>query len=260
MVRLDKLLFERGLVDSREKAQALIMSGQVLVEGRRVDKPGYRVKESAEVEVLSLPKYVSRGGEKLEHALRKFNIDPSGWVVLDVGSSTGGFTDCLLQHGAKKVYAVDVGRGQMDFKLRKDPRVVLHEKTDARALTEEHIPERVDLITVDVSFISLTKVLPSVARFLKDTGYILALVKPQFELSPKKVRKGIVREREHRKEAVLKVANFLKEIGFYVHGITKSFPKGTKGNEEFFILASRRPKEIDVEREVEKALDEEVGP
>ncbi len=257
MVRLDKLLFERGLVNSREKAQSLIMAGQVLVDGKRVDKPGHKVSESAEVEVLSLPRYVSRGGEKLEGALRRFGIDPAGWVVLDVGSSTGGFTDCLLQHGAKRVYAVDVGRGQMDYKLREDPRVVLYEKTDARSLSEEHIPEEVDLITIDVSFISLTKIIPSVARFLKREGYIIPLVKPQFELCPKKVRKGIVREREHRKEAILKVVAFLEELGFGVQGVIKSFPRGTKGNEEFFLLVSRSPKEGDLDRDIERALSEE---
>ncbi len=258
MIRLDKLIFERGLVDSREKAQALIMAGQVVVEGKKIDKPGQKVSESAEVEVLSLPRYVSRGGEKLEGALKRFGIGPKGWVVLDVGSSTGGFTDCLLQHGAKRVYAVDVGRGQMDYKLREDPRVVLHEKTDARSITEEHVPEEVDLITVDVSFISLTKILPSVARFLKNNGYILSLVKPQFELCPKKVRKGVVREVSHRREAVLKVGEFLRDMGFVVRGVVKSFPKGTKGNEEFFILSSLMGKGIDLEVEIEKALWEEL--
>jgi len=209
------------------------------------------------VELLELPRYVSRGGEKLEGALKRFGIDPSGKEALDIGSSTGGFTDCLLQHGAVKVYAVDVGRAQMDFRLRKDPRVILYEKTDARVLTKEHIPEKVDLITIDVSFISVTKVLPSVVGFLKEKGLIIALVKPQFELCPKKVKKGIVREKKYKKEAVLKVASFVEELGFNVLGVIKSFPKGTKGNEEFFLLAGREGKPIDAEIEVERALDEE---
>ncbi len=256
MERLDKLLLEKGFVESREKAKALIMAGKVLVDGRVVDKPGTKLKGDEKIELLKTCRYVSRGGEKLEGALKKFKINPSGWVVLDVGSSTGGFTDCLLQHGAKKVYAVDVGKAQMDYRLREDPRVVLYEKTDARELSSEHIPERVDLITVDVSFISATKVLPTVVNFLHQRGLLLVLVKPQFELCPKKVKKGIVRERHHRKEAVLKLVNFLREIGFKVLRITKAYPKGAKGNEEFFILSSREGIQVNVQEELERALDE----
>ena len=257
-MRLDKFLFEKGYVPSREKAQAVIMAGQVLINGRVVDKPSYKVKGDEKIEVKSLPKYVSRGGEKLEWAIKKFNIDLKGKVALDVGSSTGGFTDCMLQHGAKKVYAVDVGKGQLDYKLRNDRRVILYEETDARELTEKHIPEKVDIITCDVSFISSTKVLPNVFKFLKEDGILLVLVKPQFELCPKKVKKGIVREREHKKEAIEKVVKFLKENGFKILGITKSRPKGSKGNEEFFVYASRRGEEINVENEIEKALSEVI--
>lgn len=259
MVRLDKLILEKGLVDSREKAQAIIMAGQVLVNGHRVDKPGHRVTEDAKIEVLALPRYVSRGGEKLEGALRRFRIDPSGKVALDVGSSTGGFTDCLLQHGAIRVYAVDVGRGQMDIKLRKDPRVILYERTDARSLTEEHVPEKVDILTADVSFISLTKILPAVVRFMKEEGTLVCLVKPQFELCPKKVKKGIVKNREDKKEAILKVANLLTELGLNIHGVIKSFPTGTKGNEEFFMFASYSEAFTDIEKAIEDALDESFG-
>lgn len=255
MPRLDKVLFERGLAPSREKAQALIMAGLVLVNGRKIEKPGYQVKGNERIEVLEPPRYVSRAGYKLEGALKRFGIDPKGWVVLDVGSSTGGFTDCLLQHGARKVYAVDVGRGQMDPKLRDDPRVVLYEKTDARDLTDKHVPEKVDLITVDVSFISVTKVLPNVIKFLRENGLLLVLVKPQFELCPKKVKKGVVRERGLRRKAVLKVANFLQELGFKILGVIKAFPKGTKGNEEFFLLASKEGEEINLEEALEEALD-----
>ena len=254
-MRLDKLLFERKLAPSREKARALIMAGLVRVGGKVVDKPGYEVKGSEEIEVLELPRYVSRGGYKLEGALRKFRLNVEGKVALDIGSSTGGFTDCLLQHGAIKVYAVDVGRGQMDPKLRKDPRVILYERTDARSLTPEHVPEKVDMITVDVSFISVTKIIPSVIPFLKENGILLVLVKPQFELSPKEVKKGVVRDRGLRKRAVLKVANFLRGLDLKVGGVIKAYPRGTKGNEEFFLLAGREIGEVDIEKETERALD-----
>ena len=257
-MRLDKYLYEKGLVPSREKAQAVIMAGQVLVNGRVVDKPGYRLKGDEKVEVKALPKYVSRGGEKLEWAAKRFGLDFKDKVVLDVGSSTGGFTDFMLQHGAKKVYAVDVGRGQMDYKLRQNPKVILYEETDARELTEEHIPEKVDVVTCDVSFISATKVLPNVFKFLKEDGELIVLVKPQFELCPRKVKKGIVKEESHRREAIEKVANFLKEHGFKILGITKSRPKGTKGNEEFFIYAKRDGEEVNLEKAIEEALKEVV--
>lgn len=256
-MRLDRYLFEKGLVPSREKAKALIMAGLVYVDGKRIDKPGYKVKGGENIEIREPPRYVSRGGYKLEGALRRFEISVKGKVCLDIGSSTGGFTDCLLQHGAKKVYAVDVGRGQMDPKLRSDPRVVLYEKTDARELTERHVPERVDLITVDVSFISVTKILPRILRFLKEEGFLLVLVKPQFELSPREVKKGVVRERELKKKAVLKVAHFAGELGLKVLGVKKAFPRGAKGNEEFFLLLSFSGDNIDIETAVEKALDEE---
>ncbi len=236
-MRLDKFLHEKGFVSSREKAQALIMAGQVTVNGRVVDKAGYRVKKEDKVEVKELPKYVSRAGYKLEGALREFRIDVSDKVCLDIGSSTGGFTDCLLQHGARKVYAVDVGKKQMDYKLRNDSRIILYEETDARELTKEHIPEKIDLITVDVSFISCTKVIPRAVSFLKEGGELIVLIKPQFELCPKKVRKGIVREEAYRKEAVDKVVSFLEGIGFEVKGVVKAFPKGSKGNEEFLAYA-----------------------
>ena len=239
MERLDKFLFEKGLAPSREKARALIMAGLVKVDGRTVDKPGYRLKGSEKVDVLSPPRYVSRAGYKLEGALRDFGIDVRGKRVLDVGSSTGGFVDCLLQHGAVKVYGVDVGRGQMDPKLRYDSRVVVHERTDARKLTRKHVPEDVDLITVDVSFISLTKILPSVVGFLKKEGFLLALIKPQFELSPKEVKKGVVRSRELQEKAIDKVVGCLRSLGFVPLGIKKACIRGAKGNEEFFVLAKR---------------------
>lgn len=258
-MRLDQYLVEKGIVPTREKAQALIMAGLVLVDGKPVTKPGTRIKEGQKVEVKELPKYVSRGGYKLEWAIQRFGLEVKDKVALDVGSSTGGFTQCLLMHGAKRVYAVDVGRGQMDQKLRQDPRVILYEETDARELTQDHIPEAVDIITVDVSFISATKVIPNVIKFLKEEGVLLVLVKPQFEVGPQKVRKGIVKEREAKKEAILKVAQFLSSAGFKVAGIIKSKPKGSKGNEEFFLLSGRHLKPVEnIEEAIEHALDEVV--
>ncbi len=258
-MRLDQYLVEKGLVPSREKAQAIIMAGLVLVDGKRVDKPGAKVKEGQKVEVLEMPKYVSRAGYKLENALERFGVDVKDLVALDVGSSTGGFTQCLLLRGAKKVYAVDVGRGQMDPSLRQDPRVLLYEETDARELTQEHIPEPVDMITLDVSFISATKVIPHVVKFLKEDGLLLVLVKPQFEVGPKRVKKGIVRTREDKRFAILKVVETLTALGFKVGGVMKARPKGTKGNEEFFILAGRKVKDLpDINTAIEEALDEVV--
>jgi len=256
-LRLDQYLVEKGLVPTREKAQALIMSGLVLVDGKTADKPGQRVKENAKVEIKEPFRYVSRGGYKLEHALEKLGLSVEGFTVLDVGSSTGGFTDCLLQRGAKRVYAVDVGKAQMDQKLRRDPRVVLYEETDARELTEKHIPEKVDLITMDVSFISSKKLLPVVVKFLKEEGFLLVLVKPQFELLPKFVKKGVVKDDEKKAQAVLDVANFLKGLGFSVLRVIKAKPRGTKGNEEFFLFAKRGQEGIeDLEGEVWNAVKE----
>ncbi len=244
-MRLDNYLVEKGLVPTREKAQALIMSGLVIVDGKVADKPGQRIKEGARIELKEPFRYVSRGGYKLEYALERLELSVEGFTVLDVGSSTGGFTDCLLQKGAKRIYAVDVGRAQMDQKLRRDPRVILYEETDARELGEEHLPEKVDLITMDVSFISSKKILPVVIKFLKNEGFLLVLVKPQFELPPKFVKKGVVRDDDRKAQAVLDVANFLKDLGFSVLRIIKAKPRGAKGNEEFFLLAKRGGKGIE---------------
>ncbi len=255
-MRLDKFLVDRGLVKSREEGQALIMMGCVLVNGKEITKAGYQVKGDENIEIKERMKYVSRGGYKLENALDRFRIDVSGMVALDVGASTGGFTDCLLQRGAKKVYAVDVGKGQMDLKLRQDPRVILYEKLDARNIGKEHVPEKVDIITVDVSFISQCKILSNVLSFLKDSGILLSLVKPQFELSPKQVRKGIVRSVEDKKEAIRKVVECIKKEGLYIKGIVKAFPKGTKGNEEFFICAKSEKPDINIDNEIGRAVYE----
>ncbi len=249
----------KGLAPTREKAQALILAGMVLVDGKLVDKPGSKVKEGSKVEIKEPFRYVSRGGYKLENALERFGLSVEGFIALDVGSSTGGFTDCLLQKGAKKVYAVDVGKAQMDQKLRKDSRVILYEETDARELTEKHVPEKVDIITMDVSFISSTMLLPNVVRFLKEDGWLLVLVKPQFELPAKYVRKGVVKDDDKKVDAILKVAELIKSLGYCIKGIIKAKPKGSKGNEEFFILAKKEGTCLeDIQSEAWNAVKEHV--
>ena len=244
--RLDKLLVEKGLVKSRERAKALIMAGKVLVNGRVVDKAGAPVSPDARIEIKGedIP-YVSRGGLKLETAIRAFDLDVKGFTCLDVGASTGGFTDCLLKHGAKKVYAVDVGRGQLDWKLRNDPRVISVEGFNARYLTEKEVPEKVDLVVIDVSFISLTKILPVVKQFLKPGGKIVALIKPQFELTKREVDrgKGVIKDPSLHKKAIEKILNFSKEMGLYPENLTLSRPRGPKGNKEFLVLLSQNPED-----------------
>ena len=238
-IRLDQLLVIKNLAESREKAKALIMLGNVIVNGIIIDKPGKLVDVNADIKIKEKLKYVSRGGLKLETALNYFKLDVKNFVCLDVGSSTGGFVDCLLQRGAKIVYAVDVGKNQLHEKLKNDKRVISYEEKDARELTESDIKEKLDLITIDVSFISLTKVIPNVIKFLKDNGYLLVLVKPQFELGKKFVKKGVVRDENLRKLAVDKILNFLKEMKFEIIGVVRSYPPGPKGNHEFFILSKK---------------------
>ena len=241
--RIDKLLVEKGLVKSRERAKALIMAGKVKVNGQVVDKPGTSVPADSVIEVKEedIP-YVSRGGLKLETALKEFGVDVSGFVCLDVGASTGGFTDCLLQHGAEKVYAVDVGRGQLDWKLRNDPRVISIERFNARYLTEKEIPEKVDLVVMDVSFISVTKLLPVVKQFLEPEGKMIVLIKPQFELTKREVDrgKGVIRDPELHRKAINKVLEFARSIGLYPENLTLSKPRGPKGNKEFLVLLSQK--------------------
>ncbi|MGY4707128.1 TlyA family RNA methyltransferase [Candidatus Bipolaricaulota sp. J31] len=242
-VRLDQLLVQRGLAESRAKAQALIRAGQVFVDGRVVDKPGASVLPDAEVVLKARPRYVSRGGEKLEAALRAFDVDPHGKVCLDVGASTGGFTDCLLQHGARRVHAVDVGRGLLHWKLRNDPRVVVHEGVNARYLRPEEIGEPVDLATVDVSFISLRLVLPALVGIVRPGGDVIALVKPQFEAGRDKVGKGgVVRDPRVHREVVTGIARFAEEeLGWSVAGAIRSPLLGPAGNVEFFLYLLPRP-------------------
>jgi 23S rRNA (cytidine1920-2'-O)/16S rRNA (cytidine1409-2'-O)-methyltransferase len=236
--RLDLLLVERGLAPTREKAQALILAGTVTVAGRRADKPGSAVPEDAELELAAPPHpYVSRGGVKLAAALDAFGLDPAGKVCLDVGASTGGFTDCLLQRGAARVYAVDVGYGQIDARLRADPRVVLRERVNARNLSEQEVPEPVALAAMDLSFISARLVLPAVSRRVAPGGAIVVLVKPQFEAGRGEVGKGgIVRSDEIRERVVREVAAAGEGLGLQVAGVVPSPIAGTRGNREILLL------------------------
>ncbi len=234
--RLDVLLVEKGLAPSRAKAQVLILAGQVRVNGVLVDKPGVRIERSALLELLSPPKYVSRGGEKLEAALGAFHLNPSGKICLDIGASTGGFTDCLLQHGATKVYAVEVGHGQLHWKLRNDPRVLVKEGLNARFLCFEDIGEPVDLVTVDVSFISLRLILPRLVGLVRDAGDVLPLVKPQFEAGRVLVRRGVVRDPKVHREVLERLVQFIREeLAWSVRGAIASPLLGPKGNREFFL-------------------------
>jgi 23S rRNA (cytidine1920-2'-O)/16S rRNA (cytidine1409-2'-O)-methyltransferase len=238
-MRLDRLLTERNLAESRERGQALIIAGQVLVNGQKVDKAGTLVRADADVRILGeqMP-YVSRGGLKLEKALAEFTIDVKDKTALDAGASTGGFTDCLLQHGAKKVYSVDVGYGQMAWKIRQDPRVVVIERVNLREMDPSLVPERIDIIVIDVSFISLEKVIPSLMRFLRPGGEIVALIKPQFEVGKGQVGKGgIVRDEAARDEAVERVRRFVQEQGLEVRGIIPSPITGQDGNVEYLMHA-----------------------
>jgi 23S rRNA (cytidine1920-2'-O)/16S rRNA (cytidine1409-2'-O)-methyltransferase len=240
--RLDILLVEKGMASSREKARALIMEGNVLVNGAPLTKAGSLVNAGSLIELKGgeIP-YVSRGGLKLEAALLHFGIDFQGLIAMDVGSSTGGFTDCMLKRGALKVYCIDVGYGQLDWSLRNDPRVVLLERTNIRYLEKERIHDMIDIATIDVSFISLRNVLPKVAEFVKEGGEILALVKPQFEVGKGEVGKGgIVREEEKRMAAVNTIKEFAEGLGMTAEGVFQSPVPGQKGNREYF-LHLRRP-------------------
>ena len=236
-VRLDVMLTERGLAGSREKAQALVLAGEVLVNGVKARKPGQSVAPDAEVEVLARPAYVGRGGLKLKAAIDHFRIQAAGRVCLDVGASTGGFTDCLLQHGAAKVHAVDVGAGQIDWKLRTDRRVVLHERLNARYLRYEDIGEPVDLAACDVSFISVTLILPAIAPLLQPAGEMVILVKPQFEVGREQVGKGgIVRDPDLHRAACDRIESAARKMS-YKTDIIESPILGAEGNKEFLLYA-----------------------
>jgi 23S rRNA (cytidine1920-2'-O)/16S rRNA (cytidine1409-2'-O)-methyltransferase len=235
--RIDKLLLEKGLVTSREKARALIMAGQVVVNDHVAEKAGQLVSLTADIRLKQNLPYVSRGGVKLEKALDHFKLDVTGLTILDVGASTGGFTDCLLQRGACKVYAVDVGYGQLAWKLRQDSRVVNLEKTNIRHLSTDLFSEVPDMAVIDASFISLEKVLPNTCRLIKNGGVIVALIKPQFEVGPNEVGKGgIVRDSAKHQSVIESVCALSAQLNLEVKGVIESPILGTKGNKEFLIL------------------------
>ena len=235
--RLDVLLTARGLAGSREKAKALIMAGQVYVDGQKEDKAGTMFRQEAVIEIRgnTLP-YVSRGGLKLEKAMQVFPLELKEKVCMDVGASTGGFTDCMLQNGAKKVYSVDVGHGQLDWGLRNDPRVVCMEKTNIRYLTPEQLQEKPSFVSIDVSFISLTKVLGPVRELMEEQGQIVSLIKPQFEAGREKVgKKGVVRDPAVHREVIEKVMDFARSLQLTVRGLDFSPVKGPEGNIEYLL-------------------------
>ena len=238
--RLDVVLVEQGHFASREQAQRAVMAGEVRLGDQVLQKSSVLVAQDAQLSVASPPKYVGRGGLKLEGALDHFRIDPNGAIALDIGASTGGFTDCLLQRGATKVYAIDVGHGQLAWKIRTDPRVVAREHLNARQLTRADIPEPIDICVIDVSFISLTLVLPNAFELLSPTGVILALIKPQFELAREDVgRGGIVSDSALHERAQRKVVEFVGAAGHQVIGVAASPITGTDGNQEFFLCARK---------------------
>jgi 23S rRNA (cytidine1920-2'-O)/16S rRNA (cytidine1409-2'-O)-methyltransferase len=238
-IRIDQLLVERALAESRTRAQALVMAGHVMLGDKRADKPGLQVAEDAEVSVKGQDHpWVSRGGVKLAHALERFGIDVGGAVAIDVGSSTGGFTDVLLSKGAAKVYAVDSGTNQLAWKLRQDSRVIVHEQTSARILTSDHIPEAINLIVCDASFISFSKVLERPMSFAKPGAQLVALIKPQFEAGRSEVGKGgVVRDTAVHERVCAEVQDWLERMGWPVKGLTESPITGPKGNVEFLIWA-----------------------
>jgi 23S rRNA (cytidine1920-2'-O)/16S rRNA (cytidine1409-2'-O)-methyltransferase len=235
--RLDKLLMEKDLVQSREKARAFIMEGKVLVDGAMIDKPGVKVDLEANIRLQEEdPLYVSRGGKKLKGAIEAFGIDPTGMVVMDVGASTGGFTDCILQEGARKVYAVDVGYGQLAWKLQKDFRVINLERRNIRYLKREDVDEDIDLILIDTSFISIEKFLSHLLGFLKNGGAILGLIKPQFEVGKGEVGKGgVVKDAALHQKVIDRISGYCDSLRLRVLGVIESPLLGPKGNKEFFI-------------------------
>lgn len=257
--RLDVLLVKRNLAESREKAKAVIMAGNVFVDGQREDKAGTTFSPDVSIEIKghTLP-YVSRGGLKLEKALAVFDVNVKDKVCTDVGSSTGGFTDCMLQNGARKVYAIDVGRGQLDWKLRQDSRVICMEKTNIRYVNPEDIGEPIDFSSIDVSFISLTKVLEPIRNYLKEEGEIVALIKPQFEAGREKVgKKGVVRDKTVHREVIRKVAEYAQQIGFGVLEMDYSPIRGPEGNIEYLIHLKKGAESMknDMEETVSSVTD-----
>lgn len=247
--RLDVLVVERGLAPSREKAKAYIMEGKVFVDNQREDKAGSTFDEKARIELHGKKlAYVSRGGLKLEKALKTFPVDLKGTVCMDIGASTGGFTDCMLQNGASKVYSVDVGYGQFDWSLRQDPRVVLMEKTNVRYLKPEDIDDRLDFASCDVSFISLSLILPAIFPILKDSGQMVCLIKPQFEAGRENVgKRGVVRDPKVHLQVIDDVFTFTKALGFGVLGLTFSPIKGPNGNIEYLMFIEKGAESADID-------------
>ncbi|WP_238882782.1 TlyA family RNA methyltransferase [Clostridium sp. YIM B02551] len=239
--RLDVLLVQKGFFESREKAQAQIMAGKIFIDGRRVDKCGEKIKVTAEIEFKGqeMP-YVSRGGYKLEKAIKEFSMNLKEKTCLDIGASTGGFTDCMLQNGAKKVFSIDVGYGQFAWKLRTDPRVVCMERTNIRYVTPEDLGEAADFASIDVSFISLKKIMPAVVSLLSDNGEVIALIKPQFEAGKEKVgKKGVVREKSTHEEVITSITNYLCDENLNILDLSFSPIKGPEGNMEFLIYFTK---------------------
>jgi 23S rRNA (cytidine1920-2'-O)/16S rRNA (cytidine1409-2'-O)-methyltransferase len=240
-LRIDNLLVARGLFESRESAQRSIMAGEIRIGEQVAAKASQLVDPDATVTVAQAQRYVGRGGQKLEGALEHFRVEVKNKIALDIGASTGGFTDCLLQNGARNIYAVDVGHGQLAWKIRNDPRVIVLEKVNARSLSREQIPEMVDLVVIDVSFISLTLILPSAFDLITPDGVVLALIKPQFELGREDVgRGGIVRDAALHEKAQQKIVQFAEKAGHRVIGLVPSTITGTDGNQEFFICLRKR--------------------
>lgn len=246
--RADVILFEKGLVDSREKGKRVIMEGSVFIGDQRVDKPGEYYDDSVEIYIKKNPlNYVSRGGLKLEKSIETFKLNLEDKIAMDMGASTGGFTDCMLQNGASKVYAVDVGYGQLDWKLRNDKRVVVMERTNIRYLKEEDIPDKLDFVSIDVSFISLRLMLPVARDLTLDSGEVVALIKPQFEAGRDKVgKKGLIKDKDTHREVILKVIQFAKELGLYTNGLTYSPITGGTGNIEFLIYLKKTDMDFDL--------------
>ncbi|MGR6836393.1 TlyA family RNA methyltransferase [Syntrophomonas erecta] len=256
-VRVDILVYSRGLAPSREKARAMVLAGEVMVNGVRVDKPGTPVDERVSIDIhSSTPRYVSRGGIKLEKARVDFQVDFTGQVVMDVGASTGGYTDCALQQGANRVYAIDVGYGQLDWSLRQNPRVINMERTNIRYLTQEDLPEKVDIITIDVSFISTRLVFPVVKQFMKPDACVISLIKPQFEAGKDKVgKKGVVRDQQVHEQVLLDSIDIAQKEGLNCRGVTFSPITGPQGNIEFFILLRKDEEPLDnIEKVVQKVV------
>jgi len=242
--RLDEILIEKKLFESRAKAQASIIAGLILVDNQKIEKPGVKVEDTSEIRVLgNACPFVSRGGLKIEKALAEFKVDPKDKTAADIGAGTGGFTDCLLKHGAKKVYAIDVGYGQIDWKLRQDPRVAVIERKNAREMKSEDLPEKVDIAVMDVSFISILKILPSISNILKDDGIVVTLVKPQFEVGKGEVpRGGVIKDKKIHKKVLEKIKASMGGLGYEVLGETSSPITGREGNVEFFLYLRKSAK------------------